>query len=812
MLSIDWNGDSVYDETVPVSGGSFSVPHTYTTSGVRTVNVKLVDDDTGFTTGSTSVTVLNPNAMQVTNFAFNNSGFVVTFNHSPTLSDINLYDGADASADLPDVILVGDHVGTVRGSLVWNAASNTMSFVATGGVLADDTYHVTLVSGQNGADPLSLGFHDSLGFLDGNGDFIDTQHPDNYTNSFTISTTPGTRVVSIHDFARGPGQHIDDDPAAPGLSRIAVSVDNAAGVTSLDFQMPYNPALLTVNGASLVSGLPGTWIITVNTTTPGLLVVSASGTQPLSGTNRAIVLIDAEVPSTAPYESSEVLQLNSVKLNGNFIPSKADFAVQKVAYLGDADGSGNYGVADGVFIQRVAVGLDTGFDVHDWTDPLIIGDISDAPNNPPSIDGFDASLVLQKALGQPVAQLPNVPGVPLTLASNIDPVLSIPSNIRPVGNTVTVGVSINVDPAAAGRVYGITFDVTYVGSTLQFTPPANSNDMLGPYTPAASGWNVATNAITTEDLRVGIFNFTNTAPVGSGTIVNLPFQLLASPSYGSITISPVGINKNSDPHEDGLMWTTTSDGSVAYGFPRGDFNLNGNVTIADVAAGMRALTDLSKYQSDNELSPPQLSGIGDVDQDTSVNNKDIQSLLVALANQAPMSPAGASSPATASVEAPPAVTSSLESTQNSDSAVGSQVVVCSDAAASDSATCVSTADEIADVPQPVAIAETISIPTASTTISAHHAPEDRSLLDIAPAPSADAGRLSTSLDAVHGVAASNGHPTGPVVTATDNFYEELHGRTAASSRDHGRHAAAASDADANTDDYYEELSLELLPS
>lgn len=806
ILSIDWDGDNVYDQTVAVSGGGFSVPHTYTTSGVRTVHVKLVDDDTGFTTGSTSVTVINPNALQVTNFADNNSGFDVTFNHSPTLADLNLYDGPDAATDLPDVTLVGDHVGTVRGSLVWSAATNTMSFVATGGALADDTYHVTLVSGQNGADPLSLGFHDSVGFLDGNGDFIDTQHPDNYTHSFTISTDPGTRVVSIHDFARGPGQHVDDDPAAPGLSRIAVSVDNAAGVKSLDFQMPYNPALLTVNGASLVSGLPGTWIITVNTTTPGLLVVSASGTQPLSGTNRAIVLIDAEVPSTAPYESSEVLQLNGVKLNGNFIASKADFAVQKVAYLGDADGSGNYGAADGVFIQRVAVGLDTGFDAHDWTDPLIIGDITDVPNNPPSIDGFDASLVLQKALGQPVAQLPNVPGAPLTFASNIDPVLSIPSNIRPVGNTVTVGVSINVDPAAAGKVYGITFDVTYVGSTLQFTPPANSNDMLGPYTPAASGWNVGTNAITADDLRVGVFNFTNTAPVGSGTIVNLPFQLLASPSYGSITITSVGINKNSDPHEDGLMWTT-SDGSVAYGFPRGDFDLNGQITIADVAAGMRALTDLSTYQSDNELSPPQVSAIGNVNQDTSVDNKDIQSLLVALANQAPMSPADASSPALASAQAAPALASPLALAPSADNAVSSQVIVSSNAAASEAAAGVSANDEIANVQQPPAIAEAISIPTVSTTFAAQ--PTPRSLFDVALAPSADA---DGSVGAVHGVVASNGHPTGPAVTAIDDFYEQMHGRAAVGSLEHGRHAAAASDADAITDDYHEELALQLLPS
>ena len=50
----------------------------------------------------------------------------------------------------------------------------------------------------------STAFHDTSGnLLDGNGDLLDTQVNDNYTNSFTVSNLAGTRVISVHDFAPG---------------------------------------------------------------------------------------------------------------------------------------------------------------------------------------------------------------------------------------------------------------------------------------------------------------------------------------------------------------------------------------------------------------------------------------------------------------------------------------------------------------------------------------------------------------------------------------------------------------------------------
>ena len=107
-----------------------------------------------------------------------------------------MYDGIDLSVDVPDVVV---HAVTanvdIHGSLVWNATTNTMSFVKTGGVLAPDAYQVTLRSG-------ATGFHDADGhLLDGNDDLIEG---DNYTNSFTV-TGAGARVLGVRILPAGRG-------------------------------------------------------------------------------------------------------------------------------------------------------------------------------------------------------------------------------------------------------------------------------------------------------------------------------------------------------------------------------------------------------------------------------------------------------------------------------------------------------------------------------------------------------------------------------------------------------------------------------
>ena len=222
-----------------------------------------VKDQDGDLSNVSTLSVSLVNVFQVIAFQTNPSGFDATFNRSPVLADLNLYDGLDVALDVPDVILhaVGANAD-VHGSLVFNATTNTLSFVKTGGILAPDTYNVSLRSSLSG-------FHDAAGrLLDGNGDLNDTQANDNFLTSFSVASSPA-RVVSMKDFARGPGQVVDENPLVAN-SHLAVSIDNASGVRSVAFNVQYNPALLHVTAAALASGLPGDWTIAVDNTRAGV--------------------------------------------------------------------------------------------------------------------------------------------------------------------------------------------------------------------------------------------------------------------------------------------------------------------------------------------------------------------------------------------------------------------------------------------------------------------------------------------------------------------------------------------------------------
>jgi hypothetical protein len=64
---------------------------------------------------------------------------------------------------------------------------------------------------------------------------------------------------------------------------------------------------------------------------------------------------------------------------------------------------------------------------------------------------------------------------------------------------------------------------------------------------------------------------------------------------------------------------------------KGDYNQDGVLSGADVAACLQALTDLNAYQSAYAMSPTDLAAVGDFDNSGTVTNRDIQPLLDAVA-------------------------------------------------------------------------------------------------------------------------------------------------------------------------------------
>ena len=142
--------------------------------GMYTVTLTATDHD-GAVGAVTQTITVTPVSFRVINFSSNPSGFDVQFIRPPNTTVLNLYSGSGTAA--PDLTLTGPS-GSVRGSLIWNAATNTASFVATGGILAAGSYSVDLASRADG-------WVDTGGnLLDGN---ADGTPGDDYLNTFVVA-------------------------------------------------------------------------------------------------------------------------------------------------------------------------------------------------------------------------------------------------------------------------------------------------------------------------------------------------------------------------------------------------------------------------------------------------------------------------------------------------------------------------------------------------------------------------------------------------------------------------------------------------
>ena len=75
---------------------------------------------------------------------------------------------------------------------------------------------------------------------------------------------------------------------------------------------------------------------------------------------------------------------------------------------------------DASYIARVSVGLDTGFDAFDLTDPVVIGDVTGNG----TLSGMDASYVARKSVYLPQPKIPDLPGTLPPFGSQAAPIRS----------------------------------------------------------------------------------------------------------------------------------------------------------------------------------------------------------------------------------------------------------------------------------------------------------------------------------------------------------------------------------------------------
>ncbi len=342
--------------------------------------------------GTLTVTSVS-SSLVVTNLQPGPSGVSVFFNRAINAGVLTIY-GSNVPVDFT---LIGNVSGPVTGSLIISAQATSVTFINTGGVLAADTYTVTLESATNG-------FQDLYGnLLDGNGNGIPG---DNYVGQFTVDPSTN-RVLSLPCFARGPGQFVNIPVTNSG---IPLTISEGSNVLSVSLSVQYNTNLLEITGASLGSALPAGWALTNIPGTPGILQVSLGGPVPLSPGSNTIATLTALVPWCAAYGSSGILSIGSPQLNGGAIPATGESAVEVAALLGDADGNGSYSTNDALMILDVYLELCSGFAAYPLIDPVIIGDLlGDGKITP-----YDAALVLQFTYGETNAFI-YIPALPTPL-------------------------------------------------------------------------------------------------------------------------------------------------------------------------------------------------------------------------------------------------------------------------------------------------------------------------------------------------------------------------------------------------------------
>ena len=278
--------------------------------------------------------------------------------------------------------------------------------------------------------------------------------------------------------------------------------------------------------------------------------------------------------------------------------------MHKNVYLGDTDADGIYSGFDSAY-QRVVVHLDSGFDAHDWTDPLIVGDASGGGG----LTGLDAAYVAQKSVFLPRPEIPNLPGIVLTpIGGGIDPELSI-ADLIPI-TFCGVDVPVNISIPVSELVSGATFNVTYDTDVMDFEQATQ-----GAFWSAGDGWGFFANEGESGVVTVTLYN-ANPSAAGSGTIASLQFHVTFDPGIG---IYPVGVESVSETlgsypgnevlwtHNDGSVQVTTSP---AYQIGDTDHDLDCD------------LTDLT-----NVLNHIGSTGLGDTDCDNDVDLTDLTNVL-----------------------------------------------------------------------------------------------------------------------------------------------------------------------------------------
>jgi hypothetical protein len=403
------------------------------------------------------------------------------------------------------------------------------------------------------------------------------------------SVTGGTFVASgaPASLAAGFGGAVETWTGMP------ISISNPGGgstVTSADFDVVYDTRVMTISGGQVAAASGFTGTVSANGTfvrdgiTYGKMHVHLTGGSLAAGSAATIVAkLIASVPTNAPYENKEMLDIQNIQINGGSSGTGRDgAAVHVAAFEGDADGSKTLTGADATSVSRWIAGVHPGLTdpnstptakkgTYNLADPAIVG----APQLAANATGADSRDIQKAVAGNQtspihVPSLPNEPTAPAQ--GGPDPTLFFPtpqfaspgtSFTVPVDVTNNVSGGINITSADLAilfdpNVLQIT-NVTNVGTLLNgFSETDNIDNTNGSYRVVQStAGNGATEAQNdTQPVIFITFMVKGTAQIGSSTPLNLAAQVgntVTNLNGGALTLTPAPTNSGNDAGVDGTL-------------------------------------------------------------------------------------------------------------------------------------------------------------------------------------------------------------------------------------------------------------------
>jgi hypothetical protein len=353
---IDW-GDGTTPTTL--AGTATGAAHTFASEGQFTVTARLRNEDGTFLAAPLGVAVARRPLLQVTGAAIADGAINVSFNRS--------FDPAIAS--IQAVTLTGALTGPVTGRLAFDGTGTGIVITRVDGLpLQYDLYELVLADS---------GFVSLLGsVLDGDANGIAGA---NYRTTLLYAGA-AAGSAALPDFMYGPGEHVD----VPREADQGLRVDFASngGVKTMTFTVAFDPALLRLDGvlrgADLPAGAQLTWAVTPAAGGKSLLRVTIVSDTAIAAGSRHLVSLDATVPTSAPYGSSEIL-ITAVERINNAVPAatQTDEALQLVGFFGDSDGDGDLDIRDLWETTLVTIGLRDDFPAWQGIDPAFVTDLLD---------------------------------------------------------------------------------------------------------------------------------------------------------------------------------------------------------------------------------------------------------------------------------------------------------------------------------------------------------------------------------------------------------------------------------------------------